>query len=88
MPQAAIGAYLERLPGHQAELKMMIFEAARTAQMNPDDAQTIIAAWENCAFGGRVPAPPATDFALSQIGIGVRHVPRKPGGSSPRPQSE
>ncbi|RMD61371.1 hypothetical protein D6833_08340, partial [Candidatus Parcubacteria bacterium] len=57
MPQAAIAAYLERLPGLQTELKALVYEAIAVTQMERSARRRVINGWQRVLTGRRVVAP-------------------------------
>lgn len=75
MPFAAIEAYLQRLPARQAELRLMVADAASIPHMKPEARRSVMRAWERIAeeFGGAT-ARPASAGRLKLMGIGVRYV--------------
>lgn len=70
--------YLEQLPGLQAELKLLIAEAASAPMMKDSDRQDLIKTWQRQAFG-EVPVQKASPAILKMIGIGVKSSVAKPG---------
>ena len=72
MPQAAISAYLERLPQMQAEQKLLIYEAVRTPHLNGKAQARVLRAWRR-QLGGNADQQvrPATRAILQAAGIRV-----------------
>jgi len=79
MPSTAIAAYLRRLPEHQAQLRLMLSDAASVPHMEKSARRRVLDRWQRQAHGGRLPAARPTPLALARMGIGVKRVAAKSG---------
>lgn len=76
MPMAAFQEYLERLPEHMAELKLLLAEVVVLPHMKARDRRDVLRDWQEAA-GMKSEANTATPGILKMFGIGVKHVSRK-----------
>ena len=75
MPLAAMEAYTANLSGHQAELRLILFDVIGTLYMEEGDRRSQIRKWEQAAGIKRERiVPPAI---LRMAGISVSFVPRE-----------
>jgi len=76
MPMSAIGLYMERLPRHQATMRLMIGEAASVPHMEEGARRDWAQDLQDLLNEGK-PAASASPAALKMAGIGVQFVPPK-----------
>jgi hypothetical protein len=69
---------MERLPGLQAELKLLIAEAAMVPMLESADREKMLENWQRDAFG-EMPVQKASPEMLRMIGIGVKTNAAKSG---------
>ncbi len=84
MPMAMLQAYLEALPGVQAEVEGLLLEASSYPHMEPGGRRGVLRRLERAASEESRPVQKATRAALKMIGIGVKIAgkvedERKPG---------
>lgn len=73
MPIAAIGAYLERLPAREAELTLLMADAAAYPHMKESHRKRALSGWLRSAnAGARRVARRASPARLRMLGIGVK----------------
>ena len=71
MPQAAITAYLMRLPAVQAEAKLLLFEVLQAALADRRGQEAALRRWRRQAYGEMERRRPASAAILRMMGIGV-----------------
>ncbi len=71
MPMALVQAYLEALPGIQAEAESLLLEASSFPHLEPAGRRAILRRMENSAGQPAIPSKKPTRAALKLIGIGV-----------------
>ena len=74
---SAIGLYMERLPKHQATVRLMSGEAASVPHMEESARRDWAQDLQDLLNEGTKPATPASPAALKMAGIGVEFVPPK-----------
>mgnify|MGYP000964670546 CR=1 FL=1 len=74
---SAIGLYMERLPRHQATVRLMIGEAASVPHMEESARIDWTQDLKDLLNEGTKPAAPASPAALKMAGIGVQFVPKR-----------
>ncbi len=72
MPMALVQAYLEALPGMQAEVEGLLLEASSYPHMEKDGRRTVLRRLERAVGTEARPVQKATRAALKLIGIGVK----------------
>lgn len=72
MPHSAVELYFEKLPKHQAVLRMMLGEAAKLPHMEEDAQHEWINQVEEAMHEGKRPVKIAPIELLHAIGIGIR----------------
>lgn len=72
MPHSAIELYFEKLPKHQATLRMMLGEAAKVPHMEEDAQREWMRQIEETIHDGKRPVKVAPVALLKAIGIGIR----------------
>lgn len=73
---SAIGLYMERLPRHQATVRLMIGESASVPHMEGSARRDWAQDLQDLLNEGK-PTAPASPAALKMAGIGVQFVPTK-----------